>query len=70
MHQKSGTGKPSLEKYLGHLFTTESYKIFGYATVTNVKFILGFSDLSQNKDKDIKDVCNLIINLIIHNILI
>lgn len=57
MNQKTTTGKPNLEKYLGHLFTTESYKVFGYTTVTNVKFILGFSDLSQKKDKDIKDVC-------------
>ncbi|XP_049849410.1 trafficking protein particle complex subunit 2-like protein isoform X2 [Schistocerca gregaria] len=46
--------KPHADKYLGLLFLTESYRIYGYLTVSLVKMVLVLSDLSNAKSHDIK----------------
>lgn len=43
-----------LEKYLGLLYPTEDFKVYGYVTNTHVKMILVLSESSTAKDPDIK----------------
>eukprot|EP01127_Copromyxa_protea_P010452 TRINITY_DN2544_c0_g1_i1.p2 TRINITY_DN2544_c0_g1~~TRINITY_DN2544_c0_g1_i1.p2 ORF type:complete len:138 (-),score=29.51 TRINITY_DN2544_c0_g1_i1:11-424(-) len=43
-----------LEKYLGLLYPTEDFKVYGYITNTLVKMILVISESSTAKDLDIK----------------
>lgn len=45
------------DKYIGLLFPTESYRIYGYVTVSLTKFVLIISDLSNAKEQQIKNVC-------------
>ncbi|GMN38206.1 hypothetical protein TIFTF001_007444 [Ficus carica] len=49
--------EPTLnETFLGLLYPTENYKVYGYLTNTNVKFILVTTDLDV-KDADVRNVC-------------
>lgn len=50
------SGSPK-DKYLGLLFSTESYYIYGYITVTNIKFAIILKHLSNIKEREIKEVC-------------
>jgi hypothetical protein len=47
--------KAKKERYLGLLFPTESYRVYGYATVSLVKLILVLNDLSNAKDQEIRN---------------
>ncbi|GMH35948.1 hypothetical protein BSKO_03816 [Bryopsis sp. KO-2023] len=47
--QKKGQSGPQ-ESYLGLLYPTEDYKVLGYITNTNVKFILVVDDLVLKED--------------------
>mmetsp|Transcript_19798 Transcript_19798/g.43037 ORF Transcript_19798/g.43037 Transcript_19798/m.43037 type:complete len:155 (-) Transcript_19798:1229-1693(-) len=47
--QKRPTGEV-LDTYLGLLYPTEEYKIYGYLTNTNIKFILVVDDASVKDD--------------------
>jgi hypothetical protein len=51
--QKKSKGE-KLEKFLGLLYPTEDYKVYGYVTNTLVKMILVISESSTAKDPDIK----------------
>ncbi len=42
--------------YLGMLFPTEQYRVYGYITSTNVKLVLVLNDQSNAKDPEIKSV--------------
>jgi len=44
------------KNYLGMLFPTEHYRIYGYITTTNVKFVLVLNDQSNAKDPEIRNV--------------
>lgn len=48
--------KARKERYLGLLFPTESFRVYGYATVSLVKLILVLNDLSNAKDQEIRNV--------------
>ncbi len=52
--KKSKTGGEKLEKYLGLLYPTEDYKVYGYHTNTLVKMILVIAEGAPAKDSDIK----------------
>lgn len=43
----SGSVPLAIDLYLGHLFTVEDYKIYGYITNTKVKFVVILQDCSQ-----------------------
>ena len=42
------------DKYLGLLYPTEEFKVYGYVTMTRVKFILALDDNANPKDADVK----------------
>ncbi|KAF2069131.1 hypothetical protein CYY_009547 [Polysphondylium violaceum] len=42
------------DMYLGLLYPTEDYKVYGYMTNTKIKFIIVVLDTSDIKDSDIK----------------
>jgi hypothetical protein len=42
--------------YLGLLFPTEQYRVFGYVTNTNVKFVVVLNEQSTAKDGDVRAV--------------
>lgn len=44
------------QNYLGLLFPTEQYRVYGYITNTNAKFVLVLNDQSTAKDPEIKQV--------------
>jgi hypothetical protein len=44
------------QSYLGLLFPTEQYRVYGYITNTNAKFVLVLNDQSTAKDPEIKQV--------------
>merc|ERR1711924_230058 len=50
-----GTRKPGSDSYLGLLYPTEDYKVFGYLTCTNVKLIL-VADALNAKEANVKRV--------------
>ncbi|XP_065181497.1 trafficking protein particle complex subunit 2-like protein [Sycon ciliatum] len=52
-----GRANEQREMYLGILYPTEDYKIYGYVTNTKVKFIVIVDNTnSMNKDSEIKQV--------------
>jgi hypothetical protein len=42
------------DKYLGLLYPTEEFKVYGCVTMTRVKFILALDDNANPKDADLK----------------
>ncbi|EAL61148.1 hypothetical protein ACTFIW_007027 [Dictyostelium discoideum] len=55
IEDKPGSNKklPS-DMYLGLLYPTEDYKVYGYLTNTKIKFIIVVLDTSDIKDSDLK----------------
>ena len=43
-----------VDKYLGLLYPTEEYKVYGYITNTNAKMILVTTENSNPKDPDVR----------------
>jgi len=43
-----------LDKYLGLLYPTEDYKVYGYVTNTNVKMIIVTTENANPKDPDLR----------------
>jgi len=43
-----------LDKYLGLLYPTEDYKVYGYITNTNVKMIIVTTENANPKDPDLR----------------
>ncbi|GAM21539.1 hypothetical protein SAMD00019534_047140 [Acytostelium subglobosum LB1] len=54
IEDKPGTKRISNEMYLGLLYPTDEYKVYGYLTNTKIKFIIVVFDTTDNKDSDIK----------------
>jgi hypothetical protein len=42
------------DKYLGLLYPTEEFKVYGCVTMTRVKLILALDDNANPKDSDVK----------------
>eukprot|EP00761_Pharyngomonas_kirbyi_P000670 gb/GECH01000670.1/.p1 GENE.gb/GECH01000670.1/~~gb/GECH01000670.1/.p1 ORF type:complete len:136 (+),score=25.08 gb/GECH01000670.1/:1-408(+) len=48
------TPRPPKDPYLGLLFPTESYKIYGYLTITNIKLIAVVEDHTSIDDSSLR----------------
>eukprot|EP00800_Vazella_pourtalesii_P008190 TRINITY_DN2177_c0_g7_i1.p1 TRINITY_DN2177_c0_g7~~TRINITY_DN2177_c0_g7_i1.p1 ORF type:complete len:138 (-),score=30.55 TRINITY_DN2177_c0_g7_i1:73-486(-) len=48
------TGVDQRELYLGQLYPTEQYKIYGYVTNSKVKILVMTENTSQNIDQEVK----------------
>lgn len=53
------------QSYLGLLFPTEQYRVYGYITNTNAKFVLVLHDQSTAKDPELKQARQLQLYFII-----
>lgn len=51
---KKGQGVPDL--YLGMLYPTEDYKVYGYSTNSKVKFIIVVQEDNDTNDQSIRNV--------------
>ncbi|KAK9129405.1 hypothetical protein Sjap_009892 [Stephania japonica] len=58
------TGSTLNETFLGLLYPTESYKVYGYLTNTKVKFILVTTDVDV-RDADVRNVSALSLRLLL-----
>ncbi len=57
LNSPKGANDPR-EHYLGLLYPSEEFKVYGYATNTRVKFIIVTENTTiQSRDTDIKMVC-------------
>ncbi|EFA80661.1 trafficking protein particle complex subunit 2-like protein [Heterostelium album PN500] len=54
IEDKPGVKKVSNDMYLGLLYPTEDYKVYGFLTNTKIKFIIVVLDTTDIKDSDIK----------------
>mmetsp|Transcript_10583 Transcript_10583/g.20079 ORF Transcript_10583/g.20079 Transcript_10583/m.20079 type:complete len:159 (+) Transcript_10583:96-572(+) len=48
-------GAPTSDPYLGMLYPTEDYRVYGYVTNTNVKFMLVLEDTANPKLADLRE---------------
>ncbi|EGG14896.1 trafficking protein particle complex subunit 2-like protein [Cavenderia fasciculata] len=54
IEEKPGAKKVGNDMYLGLLYPTEDYKVYGYLTNTKIKFIIVVMDSTDIKDNDIR----------------
>eukprot|EP01132_Coremiostelium_polycephalum_P000526 gene526-664_t len=55
IEEKPGSTKKQVgDMYLGLLYLTEDYKVYGYLTNTKIKFIVVILDTTDVKDSDLK----------------